>query len=318
MGFSKTIRSVVGAGSTYVAFSDGATAVGTRSNARGASWDFAAADVNTFVLAAKGKTDGTAILGASSFGAVALFAKDDGSGRQRWLVEPTGAGAFRICVAGGKGLVDPNARYLTLSRGSRSLTLAPLGASSSYQKWKFDVPSATPKPAPTPSPSPAPTPTPAPTPSPTTAVAGPVTDTNAVYRANATYYGPDRIHGIHGGNDNIFEHVASGQYTADELRVIGDHFVAMTEQFLKQGFMGAIVRVTGALSSFDAVVVDLLPDRGDGKNVQIDVHDEEDWRKLGGDVNVGMQPLSFRVVGRASIPVSPYCAWNPSKFGFEF
>jgi hypothetical protein len=82
--------------------------------------------------------------------------------------------------------------------------------------------------------------------------------------------------------------------------------------------MGAIVRVTGALSTFDAVVVDLLPDRGDGKNVQIDVHGEEDWRALGGDVNIGMQSLSFRVVGRASIPVSPYCAWDPTKFGFKF
>ena len=318
MGFSKTIRSVAGAGSTYVAFSDGASSVGTRANAQGASWDFAAADVNTFVLAAKGKTGGVTILGASSAGAVALFAKDDGSGRHRWLVEATGAGAFRICVAGGKGLGDPNARYLTLSRDSKTLALAPLGASSSYQKWKFDAHSPAPKPTPAPAPTPTPTPTPDPTPSPTTAVAGPVTDTSAVYQVKATYYGPDRAHGIHGGNDNIFEHIASGQYTADELHVIGDHFVAMTEQFLKQGFMGAIIRVTGALTSFDAVVVDLLPDRGDGKNVQIDVHGEEDWRALGGDVNIGMQPLTFRVVGRASIPVSEWCAWNPSKFGFTF
>ena len=148
------------------------------------------------------------------------------------------------------------------------------------------------------------------------AVAGPVTDTTKVYRAQATYYGPDKIHGIKGGNDNIFFNIPSGQYTAAQLRQIGKHFVAMSEQFLKKGFMGAIIRIKGSKSEFDAVVVDLLPDRNDGKNVQVDVHDQKDWLALGGDEAVGIQPISFHVVGRASIPVSPYSAWDPKKFGF--
>lgn len=148
------------------------------------------------------------------------------------------------------------------------------------------------------------------------AVAGPVTDKTKVYKVNATYYGPDKIHGIKGGNDNIFFNIPSGQYTAPQLRQIGKHFVAMSEQFLKKGFMGAIIRIKGSKSSFDAVVVDLLPDRMDGKNVQVDVHDMADWLALGGDEAVGIQPITIQVVGKASIPVSPYSAWTPSKFGF--
>ena len=149
------------------------------------------------------------------------------------------------------------------------------------------------------------------------AVAGPVTDMNKVYKVVASFYGPDEINGVHGGNDNIFEHIPAGQYTAPQLRQIGKHFVAMTEQFMKKGFMGAIIRIKGSKSSFDAVVVDLLPDRHDGKNVQVDVHGQVDWEALGGDMNIGLQPIEIRVVGHASIPVSQYSPWAPSKFGYK-
>ena len=147
------------------------------------------------------------------------------------------------------------------------------------------------------------------------AVAGPVTDTAKVYKVNATYYGPDLAHGENRNVDNIFYNVPAGQYTATQLRKIGKHFVAMSEQFMKKGFMGAIIRIKGSKSSFDAVVVDLLPDRMDGKNVQVDVHDQKDWLALGGDAAIGIQPITIQVVGHASIPVSEYSPWAPSKFG---
>ncbi len=137
------------------------------------------------------------------------------------------------------------------------------------------------------------------------------------YTVQATYYGPDKIHGIHGGNDNIFEHIPAGQYTATQLRKIGKHFCAMTEKFLKAGYMGKIIRVQGSKATLDCVVVDLLPDRMDGKGVEIDVHDMADWLALGGDEAIGIQTVTFWPVGRASIPVPDNSPWAPQKFGFK-
>lgn len=136
------------------------------------------------------------------------------------------------------------------------------------------------------------------------------------WTVQATYYGPDKIHGIHGGNDNIFEHIPAGQYTAGQLRQIGSHFCAMTEKFLKKGFMGKVLRVQGSKATLDVVVVDMLPDRNDGKGVEIDIHDQADWLKLGGDESVGIQTVTFSVVGEASIPVPDNSPWQPKKFGF--
>ena len=139
---------------------------------------------------------------------------------------------------------------------------------------------------------------------------------NAVYTANATYYGPDQIHGIVGGNDNIFQHIPASQYSAAQLNTIGSNFCAMTQAFLQQGFMGKIIRATGTKATRDMVVVDYLPDRNDGKNVQIDVQNETLWLDLGGDPNIGMTMLTFEVVGQASIPVPSDSPWDPKKFGF--
>lgn len=145
-------------------------------------------------------------------------------------------------------------------------------------------------------------------------VSGPLT--GKTWTVSATYYGPDKIHGIHGGNDNIFEHIPAGQYTAAQLRKIGKHFCAMTEKFLRKGFMGKVLRIKGSKATMDFVVVDLLPDRNDGKGVEIDIHDQADWLALGGDASVGIQKVTFSVAGKASIPVSPYSPWQPQKFGF--
>jgi hypothetical protein len=136
------------------------------------------------------------------------------------------------------------------------------------------------------------------------------------WTVQATYYGPDKIHGIRGGNDNIFQHIPAGQYTASQLRQIGKHFCAMTEKFLRKGFMGKILRIRGSKATMDFVVVDLLPDRNDGKGVEIDIHDQADWLKLGGDEAVGIQTVTFSVVGTASIPVPGNSPWDPKKFGF--
>lgn len=145
----------------------------------------------------------------------------------------------------------------------------------------------------------------------------PVASDGKTYSCNATYYGPDEIHGIHGGNDNIFEHIPAGQYTPDQLHKIGSHFCAMTEAFLRKGFMGKVIRITGSSKKpLDFVVVDLLPDRNDGKNVHVDIHDQKDWLALGGDKAVGIQPITFQVVGKASIPVPDNSPWAPQKFGF--
>lgn len=145
-------------------------------------------------------------------------------------------------------------------------------------------------------------------------VRGPVS--GQTWTVNATYYGPDKIHGIRGGNDNIFFNIPAGQYTADQLRKIGKHFCAMTEKFMRKGFMGKVLRIKGSKGTLDCVVVDYLPDRHDGKGVEIDIHDQADWLKLGGDEAIGIQTVSFQVVGKASIPVSPYSPWQPQKFGF--
>lgn len=136
------------------------------------------------------------------------------------------------------------------------------------------------------------------------------------WTVQATYYGPDKIHGIHGGNDNIFEHIPAGQYTASQLRQIGSHFCAMSEKFMRKGFMGKVLRVQGSKATLDVVVVDLLPDRNDGKGVEMDIHDQADWLKLGGDEAVGIQTVTFSVVGEASIPVPDNSPWQPKKFGF--
>lgn len=141
-------------------------------------------------------------------------------------------------------------------------------------------------------------------------------DTKTVYTVRATYYGPDDIHGQKGGNDNIFEHVPASQYTASQLKSIGEYFCAMSEKFLKKGFMGAIIRVTGTKKTLDMVVVDLLPDRKDGKSVEIDVHDQSVWKSLGGDASVGMTTLKFNVVGKAKIPVPDNSPWAPQHFGY--
>lgn len=147
-------------------------------------------------------------------------------------------------------------------------------------------------------------------------VASPVTDTSKTYTVRATYYGPDKIHGIHGGNDNIFEHIPASQYTASQLRTLGNHFCAMSEKFLRKGFMGSIIRVTGSKSTMDVVVVDMLPDRNDGKGVEIDIHDMADWEALGGNEDIGMQTVKFKVVGKASLPVPSNSPWDPKKFGY--
>jgi hypothetical protein len=90
----------------------------------------------------------------------------------------------------------------------------------------------------------------------------------------------------------------------------------MSEKFMREGFMGAIIRVTGTKKTLDMVVVDLLPDRNDGKSVELDVHDQSVWESLGGDVAIGMTALKFHVVGRASIPVPDNSPWAPQKFGY--
>jgi hypothetical protein len=147
-------------------------------------------------------------------------------------------------------------------------------------------------------------------------VAYPVTDQTKVYTVRSTYYGPDKIHGEKGGNDNIFEHTPASQYTATQLKAIGNYFCAMSEKFMRKGFMGAIIRVTGTKKTLDMVVVDLLPDRNDGKNVEIDVHDQSVWEALGGDVAIGMSTLKFHVVGKAKIPVPNNSPWAPQHFNF--
>lgn len=89
----------------------------------------------------------------------------------------------------------------------------------------------------------------------------------------------------------------------------------MSEKFLKKGFMGKIIRITGSKATADFVVVDLLPDRQDGKQVEVDIHDQKDWLMLGGDEAVGIQDIKFKLVGKASIPVPSNSAWDPKKFG---
>jgi len=121
---------------------------------------------------------------------------------------------------------------------------------------------------------------------------------------------------VHGGTDNIFEYIPASQYTPWELFQAGRHYCAMSEQYMRMGYMGKVVRVTGPRASMNLVVVDLLPDRNDGQNVAIDVHNQDDWMVLGGDERVGMVDIQFSLVGRASIPVSPYSPWDPRKFGY--
>lgn len=132
------------------------------------------------------------------------------------------------------------------------------------------------------------------------------------YKARATYYGPDKIHGEFGVPDNIFVHTPSGGYTPDQLRKIGKYYCAMTEKFLKKGFMGKIIRVKGSKKSLDLVVVDYLPDRMDGKGVEVDVYTEAAWTALGGNPDIGIQDITFSVVGQASIQPTN-TAWDPRK-----
>ena len=135
------------------------------------------------------------------------------------------------------------------------------------------------------------------------------------WTVQATYYGPDRLHGRNSGDD-IFQFTPAGQYTPDQLRAIAKHHCAMSEKFLKKGFMGKIIRVRGSKATLDVAVVDMLPDRNDGKGVEIDIHTQADWEALGGDAAVGIQTVSFSVVGEASIPVADNSPWQPKKWGF--
>jgi len=135
------------------------------------------------------------------------------------------------------------------------------------------------------------------------------------YSCNATYYGADIINGIHGGNDNIFEHIPSSQYTAPQLLQVGSYYCAMDSKFLKMGYMGKVIRVTGKGGTLNMVVVDTLPDRD--SNVHIDVVGILPWIALAGsDPSVGMQPVTFKLIGTAAIPISPYSPYAPQNLKY--
>ena len=127
-----------------------------------------------------------------------------------------------------------------------------------------------------------------------------------------SYYGADVINGIKGGNDNIFQHIPSSQYTASQLLQVGSHYCAMDSTYLNKGYMGKVIRVTGAKGTLNMVVVDTLPDRGE--NIHIDCYNMLDWIALSGsDPGVGIQSVSFQLVGTAAIPLSPYSPYSPQN-----
>ena len=141
--------------------------------------------------------------------------------------------------------------------------------------------------------------------------------TGSVYAARATYYGPDKAHGRNSGDD-IFQFVPSSGYTPDQLRRAGSYYCAMTLKFLKMGWMGKIIRVTGSNGAVrDVVVVDTLPDRVDGKNVQVDLFTQKLFEDLGGSMASGMADIKFFVVGNSPVPVPEDSPYNPKKFGFS-
>jgi hypothetical protein len=136
-----------------------------------------------------------------------------------------------------------------------------------------------------------------------------------VYSARATYYGPDKAHGRNSGDD-IFQFIPSSGYTPDQLRKAGSYYCAMTLKFLKMGWMGKIVRVTGSNGKVrDVVVVDTLPDRNDGKNVAMDLFTQALFEELGGDLAAGMASIKFQLVGPSPVPVPDDSPYNPKKYG---
>lgn len=124
-----------------------------------------------------------------------------------------------------------------------------------------------------------------------------------VYTVNATYYGVDKAHGL-GVPDSIFEHTPAGGYTPADLKQIANYYCAVDTPYLRAGFMGQIIQVTGSKGSAEFAVVDVLPSRD--KGVHLDVYSQAAWEMLGGDPALGLQTVKFQWLRPASIKPRNY------------
>jgi hypothetical protein len=129
-------------------------------------WKMTPVAKDTYVVTSEGDRGERATLSCTaSGGGVDVFARDDGSGRQRWKFLPVGDGKFSVSVSA--GLDDADAKFLTADESSRRVSLAP--AAPGYAGQAFSLGGGS---SPIPDPAhPTPAPTPAGTPVPPSAVA---------------------------------------------------------------------------------------------------------------------------------------------------
>ena len=133
------------------------------------AWTMSPVAKDTYVVTAPASRGGNATLSCTASGGVVdVFARDDGSGRQRWKFLPAGDGRFAVSVEA--GLDDPAAKFLTGDTSTNRVFLAPAAPGRAGQTFALGgggepVPPPAPTPTPTPPPAPTPTPTPPPAPS---------------------------------------------------------------------------------------------------------------------------------------------------------
>lgn len=100
-------------------------------------WEMTAQDVNVFTLRSGPKTLTCSCLG----GAVYMSSQQTPGTLQHWSFEPVDnvENKYRICVSSRflSGLDDPDARYLTADKATRSAVLAPFSSTSEWQVWTF-------------------------------------------------------------------------------------------------------------------------------------------------------------------------------------